>query len=365
MIKKFIKKTILVFHEQRKIYNYRKKITILLKEDSGLVKKKSGTYNNAESVRKYWECLYKKPSLNWHLFYEKSNGCYDKKYCPEDIFYTYIEPKLNNSKMWLSYADKNFYDKILNSKTPNTIIRCINGYFYDKFYNLLCLSHLVLPDGEFVIKPSIDHGGGAGVEKVEIFKNSISIKGRKLDIDGLMAMFKYNFIIQEIVKQATELSVINPPSVNTLRITTLRIDNEIKILSTVLRYGMSGSFVDNQRSGGASVGVNKDGTLKKFSYDRHGNKATAHPETNVTFEGYQIPKYQDAINLVEKLHLDLPHFDMVSWDVCITKNYTPCVIELNLMGQGINLHQLSNGPLFGEYTDYIVRRVEKNRNLVK
>jgi hypothetical protein len=70
-----------------------------------------------------------------------------------------------------------------------------------------------------------------------------------------------------------------------------------------------------------------------------------------------VPGYNSAVEIVKKAHLKLGQFRFVSWDIAIDPNETPILIEYNLFYQGINLQQLSNGPLFGEMTDEVLEFV--------
>ena len=76
------------------------------------------------------------------------------------------------------------------------------------------------------------------------------------------------------------------------------------------------------------------------------------------FDGYSIPNYDSAVNLVKKAHKMVPHFRAVSWDIAITEEST-VLIEANLFRGGIDLLQLSNGPLYGEDTKKILDEVFK------
>ncbi len=53
----------------------------------------------------------------------------------------------------------------------------------------------------------------------------------------------------------------------------------------------------------------------------------------------------------------VPHFRSVSWDVAITSEGEAVLIEGNLCRGGIDLLQLSNGPLYGDDTKKILDEV--------
>ncbi len=354
------KQMLIHLREQLTVHQLRSKVRRFAKENKR-PDDVSYTKEQIRLIKRLWGRLPRKPALSWHLLYGKANGVLDHRYCPEDLFYAYIEPSLNSREMSAAYSDKNNLNKIFDVRTPKTILRCINGYFYNHDYDPIKRSSIELPEGEYVLKPSTGNGGGESVERIRIRGNLVHTKQATRSAEEVSLVCNNNFIIQEIVPQAAELSAIHPHSVNTLRIATLRIDNEAKHLSSVLRYGMGGSFVDNQRTGGASVGVKPDGTLRHYAFDKYGNRAAKHRETEIVFAGYEIPGYSRAVELVKELHLGLPYFDMVSWDVIIDNENQAVILEVNLMRQGINLHQFTNGPLFGEHTEYVLSKVLSGR----
>ena len=139
-----------------------------------------------------------------------------------------------------------------------------------------------------------------------------------------------------------------PSSVNTLRnYSILGLDGSITNYSTVMRIGVGDIKVDNYSSGGLSVGIREDGRLRKYGYDKKGSRVEKHPATGLVFEDYKIPSYDKTVALVEKAHRLVPRFRSVSWDIAITEDGSPILIEGNLCRGGIDRLQLSNGPLFG------------------
>src|SRR5699024_4783799 len=254
------------------------------------------------------------------------------------------------------------YAKFLNKmKLPDTVFKNSKNIFLDYDNNLIDIleaEHFLLKnDGKYIIKPSLDSGGGKGVELLEIKKSKIIFKNRKTTFEELIKYYKSDFIVQKSLIQSKELSTIYPHSINTLRVITLRYNKEIVILSSVARFGNNGSVIDNQATGGISCGVDSDGILRNFGVDKSGKKHIIHPYTLVPFEGVKIPNYTSICEKLSIMHNELPYFDMISWDIAINMNNEPVLIELNLQGQEINFHQFNNGPLFGDYTEYILDKI--------
>ena len=108
------------------------------------ISKKSSQYfriedNGYQEHIDYWKSHgFKNIDKRWYLWYRGCSGIDDEKYVPEDIYYTKIEPNLNNQYLSLAYADKNLYEQRYDPNLfPHTALRCINGVFYDRYYNML------------------------------------------------------------------------------------------------------------------------------------------------------------------------------------------------------------------------------------
>lgn len=103
--------------------------------------------------------------------------------------------------------------------------------------------------------------------------------------------------------------------------------------------------VDNYTMGGIAAGI-ENGRLRGRGLVRDWYFLDVHPDSAVPFTG-ELPAYHEALELCRKLQRSLPWFDLVSWDVAVDAKHQPRIIEFNVASQGIETHQLNNGPLFG------------------
>jgi hypothetical protein len=166
-----------------------------------------------------------------------------------------------------------------------------------------------------------------------------------------------DIVVQRPFKQHPVLNSVNSSSVNTIRILSLLRNDGVKIYSCILRMGVNGAKVDNASSGGITCGIQDDGRLKSVAYSLKGDKYLVHPSSKVKFSDIVIPSFEEAKNIVKKLHVTIPHFRLVSWDIVIDESGAPTLLEANLKYGGIEVHQLNNGPLFGEDTEKILQEV--------
>lgn len=161
------------------------------------------------------------------------------------------------------------------------------------------------------------------------------------------------------MKQHPEMAKMNASSVNTIRIICIMLDGESIPLSAVVRIGNSGSRVDNFSSGGVGCGVRPDGHLNDCGYTQKGEKYDVHPNGFVFSEGF-VPNFDKAIEAVKRCHMRVPMFGVASWDIAIDEAGEPVLIEYNVGGAGIDIHQYNNGPLYGKYRNRIISEAFKN-----
>lgn len=319
---------------------------------------KSGIHNKLNSKQKFDIIAYynsfglKLSSTNWHEHYSNISNKFSVKYIPEDLFFTKIEPTLNDRLMFPALEDKNLTEKILEKfNQPKTLLKYINGFFIkenriiskDKAIDILKTNDRK----EYILKQSQLGYGGKGIIVFKL-ENNLKTNYNNMNLQELISSQKHDFIIQELVEQNIELKSLNQTSLNTLRITSYLRKEDTEILSCVLRVGPEGSLIDNMSQGGYLKIIEKDGTIRNQNITTHGKKIFSN---HITFE--KIPSFDKVKAFIRKMHPHLPYFKLISWDIAIDKNNEPILIEFNAFGQSIHIIQF-NGPLFGEFTDEIL-----------
>ena len=134
---------------------------------------------------------------------------------------------------------------------------------------------------------------------------------------------------------------------------------DVDSVYTVVRIGRKGMNVDNESAGGISAIIRPDGTIGKYAYGAPGVDKVEYTDSGVLLEGYAVPSYDKAIELVKESHMHLPYFNLIGWDIAIEEDGTPIMIELNL---NPDLSQSANGPAFGEFTEMILKDAMSRRN---
>ena len=186
-------------------------------------------------------------------------------------------------------------------------------------------------DMDIFAKPS-DGMMGKGVFRLQIKDAKPYVDGVEHDIDELInTILSADYILQETVVQDERMARLCPSSVNTIRLQTVMDKNgEVIPFGAMIRIGREGKSIDNWAKGGIIVGINDDGRLKEVGYlkPKYGTTIKKHPDTNLVFEGYEIPFYQEAITKAIELHKMMYRSHSIGWDIAITKD-GPMFIEGN------------------------------------
>jgi hypothetical protein len=304
------------------------------------------------------KAFYKQYGLNvstaWHKRYLDILHMRDVRFIPEDLFYVDIEPRLNNLIYRDGIDDKNMYDLLFKAEgvqLPDTVVRNINGYWLDENYKLLDMSlatKLCLNEERLIIKKAVNSGGG---------NNIIVLRRDEITSENLQKTFSQlgeNLVIQKLLQQHKLLNEINPASVNTIRIITIILHNEVLVVQSILRMGVGASYVDNVCSGGMAVSITAKGTLKEHAYDAQTKKQNKHLTTGFVFKDVSLPYYQEVESIAKDMHKRFAQFRLISWDFAIADN-GPVLIEFNLKYQGMDYFQIfAERPFFGELTEEVL-----------
>ena len=328
------------------------------------------TSGERSAVRDYWRRFgISYVNLDWYRLFKALNGAVDPRYIPEETFRTRIEPILCRRDVSAAYHDKNQIDRLLPEVTrPRTIVRNIYGAYADEHYRPLdrdaVLGHLANRPGPHFLKPAISGtGSGRNVARVELSPSGFRIGETMLSLDDVERTYVQDFVVQEAVKQHPSLAKWHAGSLNTLRVITLRFDNRIRPIAATLRVG-NGSHVDNGHAGGLLCGVDIDsGATTPFAVDVFFRRYERHPLSGEPFDGRVVIALDSSKRLAMQVHARLPYFDMLSCDVAVTEDTTPCLIEVNTFGQGVEPHQFLQGrPLFGDATEAVLSLIaERSR----
>lgn len=307
-------------------------------------------------AKAYWKSKgFKLDNTIWHQYYKGATGKFMKEYIPHDIFSSHIAPSLNQKTQWPALLDKNLsYSLFKDFQQPKRVISNINGfYLHDEeiVSELEAVEVCSKCNSSLIVKPSIESGGGFMVNILPI--QDID-KGEIVeDILNMFKSYKNDFVVQEFVEQSPAMARLNESSLNTLRIMSYLNNDGVHIISSVVRIGNAGKTTDNFKSGGVACGVKNTGRLKEIGFIQDGTTLTK-TASGAVLKEVVIPNYNAVLKMVELLHKRVPYFRIISWDIGVDKNNDPILIEYNTYNQSTKIHQIVNGPLFGDFTEEIL-----------
>lgn len=254
-------------------------------------------------------------------------------------WYNEMRKKINPKNQLYALENKALCDVYFPDITfPEVFVRGLNGLFFDKDMNYIsrekALSILKRNDG-FIIKPAIGTLKGDGVKKIDTSKDNIDMAIKDAGA---------NFIAQEVLKQAEEIAMLNPSSLNCFRVTTIYMNGRFDY-ATALKVGKKGAVRDNWNCA-YWIDVSKEGVLSEYGYDYNLN-AVDRSDSGIVFKGRVIPHFNEMIENMERLHKKLfPNCGIIGWDVTLDREYRVVVIETNLYNPGTNIEQFVSGAFF-------------------
>ena len=220
-----------------------------------------------------------------------------------------------------SYLFNNKYEtyKLFKDYYLRDVVKIKSADDYESFVGF------IKKHSSFVVKPTSSHIG-IGVHKIELNKddnlqdlfNTLLQQAQ----DNAKECFDQDdsFLLEELIDQNERLASIHPYSVNGIRITTLRTAEGVKILYPWFKVGANKSFVTSAAFGTYDAGIDPlTGIVVTDGFKENGESDVAHPLTGIPFKGFQIPQWNDLVNLATQIAASLPStVNYVGWDMVLT-----------------------------------------------
>ena len=199
------------------------------------------------------------------------------------------------------------------------------------------------------------HGGGAFALRVE--GGAVLVDGRPASPADVRARVRRRSLLQDRVEQRAEVDALYPGSINTVRLVTAHKDGRVWPFEAAVRIGAHGSVVDNWSAGGLMARLDLEtGRIVGRGFYKPGSRPYAsgalmsvshHPDTGVELDGYPLPDFAAAVDLVCRFHRDLGGLLTIAWDVALTPA-GPVVIEGNTHWDG-RVHMAFDPTFEGRY----------------
>ena len=308
-------------------------------------------------IRPYWrQFKVAVPKKYWFHLLANANRPFSPKHIPDDLWFGHIIPHYNNLIFAKALQDKCMYSVLFPEvRQPVTVVKNIAGVFYDGDMRLLTRAEALARchgEGRILAKPSVSTGMGNNIRFYD--RQALSDQ----DIDAIFRQYGKNFLVQEKLAQHPDLARLNPTSLNTVRVLTFLHDDQVHILTAVLRIGSPASEVDNTSQGGYAVTVRPDGTLAPLGQNKKWEYAEKLPN-GICFQDVTIPSYDKIVSTVKTLAARSAHFKIIGWDIAVAQDGTPVLVEYNV----IPMHGCHcSAPVFGDMTDQVLGEVFGRRD---
>lgn len=217
------------------------------------------------------------------------------------------------------------------------------------------LADFIKQSPEIIAKPT-NSSCGQGVQLID----TTAFENTKQLLDHLLSTGPC--VIEERIIQSPQLAMLHPSSVNCARVATFLTGDkdhyEVEVFNPFLKIGRGASLIDNGVSvRGIIVKIDKEtGILCTNGCDEASARFTQHPDTGITLKGYQLPDWDQAIQMVKELALVLPENRYIGWDLAHTERGW-VIVEGNARGQFIG-QQMADSVGRKAELDAIMKKVK-------
>lgn len=264
---------------------------------------------------------YRKLIVYRYIYYLRSNEYYLYGFgdVPQEERYTFMTRKLTyryykmiNTKKYRKLLDRKNLSYEVLGKYYKRDLACIKGEEDLEVFEDFTDKH-----SKFILKPLSGHSGD-GIEIIDSteFESQEELFAHTLE--------KAPYVVEELIAQDEGVGRFHPDSVNTVRVVTFSYKEDFSILWAFLRTGQGASKVDNmgaQGAGGLGALIDHDtGIIVSDGVDWKGDRIAAHPDSGVVFKGYQIPRWNELLEMVKELASEIPELHCIGWDLSLTKD---------------------------------------------
>ncbi len=320
---------------------------------------------NTSEYRQYWGQLSNKLNSTGYKIYYSLTGRTDIQIVPRELYYSVIEPGLNDYTMAKPWRDKNMFARRYRPDLfPKTILMNMKGTYYDDSYKILrdtvASSILKMLHKDFekvIIKPTLFSGRGFNVR-------TINLQNEILSMEFFNEHYGCDFIIQEFIEQHDTLKAFGTIKMNCVRFNTYRsvATEEIFIHDTVLYFNPP---IPEERLiyGSNSIAIQGDGSLGSISLNSRGEISKTLPATKRLLSSLgKIPQMETLKLMAIEIAENTPYQRRLGLDMTVDETGRPYVIEVN--NGSLGTAQYLNGGLFKQYTDEVIEYCKSNKSKV-
>lgn len=243
----------------------------------------------------------------------KSEKCREQ-FVSDKLRYHYCD-LLNGKNVYQLMTDKYLCYEVYKAFYKREVMPVLSLDDKDRFLRFLT------ENDSFIYKPLRDHSGhGVVVVRKEDINPGKWLEKTVADNPG---------VAEEIIVQGKELNMLNPYSVNTCRVETFTIGDEVTVIGVTLRMGVGDSIKDNAGSGGIYASVDPEsGVIQSDAKNYNNQHFLFHPTTGCQIIGFQLPDWNDAKTMIKAFATYKKETTLIAWDIAYGRNGW-CMVEAN------------------------------------
>ncbi len=291
-----------------------------------------------------WRLRYREVNSYYYLYgLDRAHGVDMGEYLPYNLFRSIRDHRNQHpdGKLGYSYVcllrDKFVFAQFASSlgcPTPRNLAFCTRSAitWLDQKREVSLESVLQDQNTEIdVFCKSLTGMGGTEVFPLRTSDGKIFVDGHETTLEQLKAKLDGVYLLQQPIQQHPQMSALHPQSINSIRLGTFNNGEKAQPFWAALKIGTGGNRVDNVALGGIAVRIDlTSGRLQgdgMFLPGREGS-VPRHPDTDIPFDGFEIPYFHEAVQAALDLHGYLYHVHSIGWDIGITEA-GPVIIEGN------------------------------------
>lgn len=243
----------------------------------------------------------------------------------EYFMFRFWEKSACERKQWVGTGFMYEYQLVMNPRKHREIL-LNKAKFLEYNAQFICHRWFWVQDGNFeslrhfleqingkIVLKNVTGNCGMGLHIVD----SSVVK-----IEDIISLARKNklTLAEEYICQHKELMRLSPSGLNTVRIFTQIVGDDVVILGTRLRISVN-SHVDNLAAGNMAAFIDeKTGIITKAAVysDITKKSEIQHPITKVAIVGFQVPFWSEIIEKVKAIALHNKENRSVGWDIAVT-----------------------------------------------
>lgn len=125
-------------------------------------------------------------------------------------------------------------------------------------------------------------------------------------------------IAEQLLSNHPRLNELNPTSLNTMRVITVRDGDKARILFAGIRFGAKGCEIDNISKGGHIAPIDiESGRIFARS---HTKKSVTQDSAECDHIGFEIPMWSELSGYLDRLSAVVPEMRYMAWDIATTQD---------------------------------------------